>query len=155
MSEIITIELLRPDDKEAIEFCVNYISSAWGYTQEEARSRLSESHFCLVARINNSPIGMVALFPRTKLQTDGTYEPWAAGLYVTEQHRHIGIGQRLQKEMLKQARLKGYPAVYMATDNEPLKLWYHRAGWKVVGKGWENDHTYDVFAFDLKKELNL
>lgn len=150
-----TIELLKLEDEDALRFCSNYLSSAWNETLEEAKARLlkyargENKEFCVIARINGSPVGMMACFPKTKLQTDGVYEPWSAGLYVSEDFRNQGIGERILGRLQQEARSRGYEKVHLATDLEHLKEWYTRLGWCPIGKAWNEGHKYDVFVISL------
>jgi GNAT superfamily N-acetyltransferase len=155
MSTIESIEFLIPEDHDALDFCAAYISSAWSESFEEAQTRLRKyarrenNSFCLVAKIGGTPVGMMAFYQRTALQTDGVYEPWTAGLYVVTHYRNQGIGGRLLARVQEVAREKGYQKVHLGTDKEPLKRWYTRLGWRLVGKAFDTDHQYDVFKYDL------
>ena len=149
------IELLRVDDQIAVEFCAEYLSAAWNESLDAARARLlkyargENREFCCVARIDDVPIGMMACFSRTALNTDGIYEPWPAGLFVTQQWRNRGIGARILVRVQEEARNRGFEKVHLATDKEHLKKWYRRLGWRRVGRAFDEEHDYDVFCFDL------
>jgi GNAT superfamily N-acetyltransferase len=146
-----TIQLLPHDDLEGIEFCSNYLVSAWGISSTEAQERITkyaqqlDKSFCIIAKYQNQPIGMMALFPRTRLTLDGIYEPWAAGLYVSEAFRNIGIGAKILDFLCIQAKLLGYTKVHLATDKDHLKEWYRSLNWHPVGRAFDKDHEYQVF----------
>lgn len=150
-----TIDLLRLEDTPALEFCVQYISQAWNQPVKDTKERFlkcikgDDRQFCLVAKVNDLPIGMMMNCGRTGLQTDGVYEPWCAGLYVVEAYRRRGIGKRLMQRVLDVARQNGFAKIYLGTDKEFLVKWYMRLGWKTVGNAYDGDHHYSVMEFCL------
>ena len=156
MQEEVILELLGGSDETALVFCAEYLAVAWEEPLEEARARLvayaagEHSEFCVVAKIGNKPVGMMACFPKTALQTNGLYEPWSAGLYVIEQYRRHGIGAQVLSRVQQEARERGYDRLHLATDKEHLKQWYARLGWQPIGKAFGSGHDYDVFVIHLK-----
>ncbi len=71
-----SIELLQAGDQDTLEFCVRYLSSAWKKSSEEIRARLlgytagGGKEFCLVAKVDSTPVGMMACYTRTSLKTE-------------------------------------------------------------------------------------
>lgn len=58
--------------------------------------------------------------------------PWFACLYVNEDHRGIGIAERLLDHGLKEANQKGFDNLYLSTD---LENFYEKKGWKHYCEG--------------------
>jgi len=151
----INLNLLTPSDKISIAFCSNYLVKAWGISINEAHERLIkyannvDNSFCIIAKHDNCPIGMMTLFPQTKLTTDREYIPWAAGLYVVESFRRQGIGEQILELLCLKAKEFGYKKVHLATDKENLMLWYKSLVWSQVGKAFDNDHEYQVFRKEV------
>jgi GNAT superfamily N-acetyltransferase len=108
-----SIEHIRLEDLPALEFCTQYISEAWAQPLEETKLRIiryaqsDQAEFCLVAKEDGQPVGMVMNCDRTGLDTDGVYEPWLAGLYVVEAYRSRGVGKRLLQKALEVAQERG------------------------------------------------
>lgn len=158
------IELLRSNDRAAMEFCVDYISTAWNETPEAARQRFlkyadqAEGSFCLVAKNGGTPVGMIVSFSESGPTIDKFYDttsqsfsPWVAGLYVIESQRKMGWGPQLLGKACECLREMKQAKVHLGVEHERLKNWYLKMGWSPVGNAsWEH-HKYDVLAFDLKK----
>ncbi|MBX7136922.1 MAG: GNAT family N-acetyltransferase [Oligoflexia bacterium] len=149
------IELLQHEDQPAIDFCSQYLSNTWEISLQEAHERLvsyalgKDKAFCVIAKIDGLAVGMMTLFPRTRLTTDGVYEPWSAGLFVTEQWRSRGIGRRILEEIIAEAKRRGFPKIHLGTDQDHLKRWYISLGWTPVGRAFDGDHEYEVFQYHL------
>jgi GNAT superfamily N-acetyltransferase len=74
-------------------------------------------------------IGTYAIL-RNDLNSRQDLCPWLACLYVTEEHRGKGIGEKLLDHGLRVAADKGYENLYLTTD---IENYYEKYGWKNSG----------------------
>lgn len=90
------------------------------------------------------PITFVAIEDGVLLGTVGIWRadllsrqelfPWLSALVVNPKYRNNGIGQALQKYVLKYCKENGYKEIYLYTD---LEGYYEKSGWIPFDKGYE------------------
>jgi GNAT superfamily N-acetyltransferase len=69
--------------------------------------------------------------------------PWLACLYVNEPYRGKGLAGQLLQHGLEQARLKGFPLLYLYTD---LEGFYEKKWWNNMGYGYTtSDDKYRIY----------
>ncbi|MCM3620106.1 GNAT family N-acetyltransferase [Sutcliffiella horikoshii] len=74
-------------------------------------------------------IGTYAIL-RNDLNSRQDLCPWLACLYVAEEHRGKGIGEKLLNHGLSVVAEKGYENLYLTTD---IENYYERYGWESKG----------------------
>ena len=62
------------------------------------------------------PAGTCLLVP-SEIDPLHAVSPWLAGLYVAAGHRRFGVGRALVRAIEAQARERGFPRIYLYTDD--------------------------------------
>lgn len=73
--------------------------------------------------------------------------PWLSALYVKENYRNKGIGQKLQDFVLTYCKNTGFSQLFLYTD---IDDYYEKTGWKHFEDGVEYSGNYIKI---YKKEL--
>jgi predicted N-acetyltransferase YhbS len=102
--------------------------------EEECRSLeklLADSidDVALIARVDGVAAG-TCLLVGSEIDPLHDVSPWLAGLYVTPEHRGMGVGSALIRAIEDNARLQGHGHLYLYTDG--AQALYERLGWKPV-----------------------
>jgi GNAT superfamily N-acetyltransferase len=71
--------------------------------------------------------------------------PWVAALYVEEAERGHALGSELLAHGLAEAKILGYPKVYLATDHIG---YYEKYGWSYVGTAYGIGDESRVYAHE-------
>lgn len=100
-----------------------------------------------VALLDDQPVGMVCL-----RETDGirpTYTPWLGSLVVQPAQRGKQIGEALIETVKAQAKLLGYPVLYLLAFDFTIPRWYAKLGWESVGEDTLFGHKVTVMSVAL------
>ncbi|WP_371379709.1 GNAT family N-acetyltransferase [Sporomusa aerivorans] len=85
----------------------------------------------LIAITSDKCVGTVSLV-KNDLTTQTDLSPWLASLYVDENHRKQGIGERLTDKALHIAQEVGITTLFLRTEH--AFVYYKKRGWRFVGK---------------------
>jgi predicted N-acetyltransferase YhbS len=127
----VTILAETPDDALAIERLHERTFGPGRYAKTAYRLREDVSHvmaLSFTARVGTLMVGSVRLSP---IRIGETRALLLGPLTVEPPFRERGIGQKLMKRAMEEARAKGHRLVVLVGD-EP---YYRRAGFKAVAKG--------------------
>lgn len=84
-----------------------------------------DKSFCKLILIEkNELIGFISIFPRD-CEEEKELTPWYATMYVKKEYRKHGYSRILNKEILKEAKNRGFSTIYLKTD---LKNYYDKFG---------------------------
>lgn len=106
-------------------------------TMARARAWLGGgSYVVLLARIDQDPVGFLALYQSYALYTEGTYGT-IPELYVRPAHRSQGIGSALLAESQRFGRVRGWRRLEVTTPPLPqfdrTLAFYQRHGFSISG----------------------
>jgi predicted N-acetyltransferase YhbS len=147
MSRIETF-VLQPSSLE-ISTCAKWRVEAFGdvlktgvEAEEKSLKEFTEdqaTQVALIAELDGVLAG-TCLLVRSELEPCHPVSPWLAGLYVAPEHRRHGVGSTLVQAIEVQARQRGYPRLYLYTDN--AMAYYERLGWSVIDRvDWQGFST--------------
>ena len=78
--------------------------------------------------------------------TNTSLTPWLAGVYVAPEHRSRGVGAKLVRRVINEARALDVRCLYLYTpDAEP---YYTRLGWSVVERTINRGEAVTVMSYD-------
>ena len=101
--------------------------------------------FCkLILVDNNNLIGFISIFPED-CEEEKKLTPWYATMYVKEEYRNNGYSRILNDAILKEAKNRGFSAVYLKTD---LENYYEKFGAIFIKKLKAGEYLY---KFELRK----
>lgn len=106
-------------------------------TEVRARAWLSEgSYLVLLARVDGTVVGFVALYQSYALYTDGVYGS-IPEFYVRPAHRSRGIGTALMAQSKKVGQARGWRRLEVTTPPLPqfnrTLAFYQRHGFRISG----------------------
>ena len=93
--------------------------------------REGELPLTFVAIEGEKLVGTVGLWRCDLISRQDLY-PWLAALYIDENQRGRGLGEKLQQHVIDYARTLGYPQLYLYSA---CKDYYERFGWEYIGDG--------------------
>ncbi len=122
--------------KEFIDIVTKWRLEEWGKdtTFEYIKYHITHSSqkgrvpMTFVALLNDEPVGTVAIWTNDLPARQDLY-PWLASLFVVEEHRNKGIGQKLQQKVIDTLIELQYKEVFLYTDHIN---YYERFGWEFV-----------------------
>lgn len=76
-------------------------------------------------------VGTYSLW-RCDLQSRQDLFPWFGGLYILQEYRGKGIGEKMQEHAKRVLKDNGYDEAYLFTD---IIGYYERNGWEYIGRG--------------------
>ena len=143
---------------EHVSLLASWMFNTWGHynsqsSLEKAQNKLNEHlnedwlPLTMVALENNHPVGMCSLRKNDGIRPD--LEPWLGSLFVEPSHRGQGIGEQLIVEVVKKARILGYPKLYLLAFDSTLPDWYKKLGWQLIGMDELNGHPVSVMEVIL------
>lgn len=101
--------------------------------------------FCkLILVDNNNLIGFISIFPED-CEEEKKLTPWYATMYVKEEYRNNGYSRILNDAILKEAKNRGFSALYLKTD---LENYYEKFGAIFIKKLKAGEYLY---KFELRK----
>lgn len=112
---------------------------------EKVKNNLNKNDFCKLILLNDDElIGFISLFPN---DSDERCDlgPWYATMYVKKEYRNKGYSKILNREILSEAKKRGYKRIYLKTD---LNNYYEKFGAKYMGKLSNGEKLYYI---DLKE----
>ena len=137
------MEALRylPDDDGIVRTIAGWHQATWGHLtgrseagrfHEFDEQRASERiPLTVVAFQGQRPVGSASLLVHD-MDTHPDWTPWLASVYVVPEHRRRGLGERLCRRIVAEARRLGVARLYLFThDQAPF---YARMGWRTVAR---------------------
>ncbi len=99
----------------------------------------------LVATNDDEFLGTASLIADDELPGATEPGPWLAAVYVVPEHRSVGVGTRLVREMMARVSTLGIKAVYLYTDNGAR--WYEAMGWRTLREAQLSGHAVTVMTW--------
>jgi ribosomal protein S18 acetylase RimI-like enzyme len=132
----ITIRLLRLEDLPKIEWHGQFMHFRQMF-QRAYREQVQGDRHCLIATMNNYPIGRLFVLRRQKLMDVPIYKRRALlySFHVMEAFQGLGIGTALLREAethLKEFRF-GFATLAVAKNNHKARRLYEKRGYRIVG----------------------
>lgn len=103
---------------------------------EDMVSAYLKGGYCYVAELDNSVVGIIVLFPKSKVIIE------IKNIAVSEYLQGKGIGSKLIKHGIEAAKEKGFNTVEIGTGNSSISqlALYQKAGFRIIGI----DHDFFV-----------
>ena len=144
-----------PDDAGVQSFvaktCVSYWRRDFPHDTEEwylalyAESLQSQTlPIVLVACMGDEVVGTASLIADDELPGATEPGPWLAAVFVEAEHRRIGVGKALVREMMTRACALQIERLYLYTEN--AVAWYQSMGWHTVRVARLSDHEVTVMC---------
>jgi N-acetylglutamate synthase-like GNAT family acetyltransferase len=76
------------------------------------------------------------------MDTKPELTPWLASVFVAPQYRNQGIGSRLVKQLMQQAKQTGIEAIYLFTPDQVN--FYQKLGWEVFSSEEYRGHSVTI-----------
>lgn len=128
-----------PSDPELVRLIAEWHQEAWGHltgrSVEERIEEFAEQRgsrrvpLTVVARADGKPVGTASLLAED-MDTHADLTPWLASVYVLPSHRRKGIGERLCRRVVEEARQLGFERLYLFTEDR--EAFYRRMGWETL-----------------------
>lgn len=129
----------------------------WGYLTPEAtyemrvagfrsRTAISVIPETYVAVENNAPIGMASLVEHDML-TRMELSPWLASVYVDPEFRNQGVGSRLVRAIMQEARALCLTNFYLFTPDR--MNFYRRLGWRALDQSTYRGEQVTIMVYDV------
>ena len=125
-----------PDDPRVVRTLATWHHGAWGHlTGRSVEIRAQELQrqvgsrqvpLTVVAWLGGVPVGAASLLAED-MHTHRDLTPWLASVFVDAAHRRRGIGERLCRRIVEEARRLGLPRLYLFTEDQAP--FYARMGW--------------------------
>ena len=97
---------------------------------------------------DNSVLGSAAIVSQD-METNPSLTPWLASIYVTPEHRRHGLGRKLVKHVMAQAKHEGINKLYLFTPDK--QNFYLKLGWTKKHTERYHDHEVTVMQVELNK----
>ncbi|NFG24490.1 GNAT family N-acetyltransferase [Clostridium botulinum] len=142
------------DYKENTETIINWLWAEFGneanrdFFESIIKHSLKKNSLPLtfIALSDNELVGTISLWRADLVSRQDLY-PWLSALYVKENYRNKGIGQKLQDFVLTYCKNTGFSELFLYTD---IDDYYEKTGWKHFEDGVEYSGNYIKI---YKKEL--
>ncbi|WP_315078781.1 GNAT family N-acetyltransferase [uncultured Clostridium sp.] len=142
------------DYKENTETIISWLWREFGNETNRDFFQSIIKHSC---KKNSLPLTFIALLDGELVGTVGVWRsdlmsrqdlfPWLSALYVKENYRNQGIGQKLQNFVLTYCKNAGFSEIFLYTD---IDNYYEKFDWKHFEDGVEYSGDYVKI---YKKEL--
>jgi len=150
------IELLA-EHVTAIPTVARWIHSEWGHLLPDATLETYVLDFekrvkrhaipeTLVALENDRVVGTASIV-EDDMSTRKELSPWLAAVYVTPEFRNRGIGSRLVRAAMQEAKMLGVKKLYLFTPDS--MSFYSRLGWKVFGYTEFRGEHVTIMSYEL------
>jgi len=128
------------DVPEHLKTVTSWVYEQWGHHMDglcqgelqtiyAQRMQHDEIPLCLVAELENTPVGTASIV-HDDMPIRPQYKPWMASVYVAPEQRMKGIGSSLVRAIEARASELGIKALYLYTPDR--ESFYARLGWQVV-----------------------
>lgn len=157
------IEILNlKDAQHHLEEVSKWIWTEWG---KDNGSKLEDIIYCskhsinkncipqmYIAKLRNDVVGVVSLWTNDLVYRQDL-TPWMATLYVKESYRNMGVGNKLQRKCLAEAKKLGYEYIYLTTKHDN---YYEKSGWEFLEIAPLGNGRYEkIYKYNLKSDLKL
>lgn len=102
----------------------------WYLDLYEKSSRGPDLPVCLVALVDDRPVGTASLIDDDELPGATEPGPWVAAVFVEPGSRHRGAGAALVAEAVRRGHAMGFDEIFLYT--EAGAPWYEKSGWRIV-----------------------
>ncbi len=130
-----------PADPALVEIIAGWHQETWGHlTGRSHAERIQEFDeqlasdripLTVVAFAAGRPVGSASLLVED-MDTHPDWTPWLASVFVLPEFRRRGIGERLCRRIVAEARRLGVPRLYLFTpDKAPF---YEKMGWQALAE---------------------
>ena len=77
-------------------------------------------------------------------------------IVVSPTMRHVGLGQILVKQLINDARSRGYDSMHLYTelDNKSAKKFYEKAGFREIGRTNRNSGQYILYKLEISQDYD-
>ena len=99
-----------------------------------------------VAIEEGEPVGTASIV-KHDMRTHTELEPWMADVYVIEEKRKQGIGTKLIKKILKEARKQNFGTLYLFTPDK--KSFYEELDWSPFFNEQYRGENVDIMVYNL------
>ena len=145
-----------PRDAAVIETVARWHYAEWGrLTGRTVPMRIAELEpqaesrripLTVVAFLAGVPVGSASLLAED-MHTHSDLTPWLASVCVQSEYRRRGIGERLCRRIVAEARRLAVPRMYLFTvDQAPF---YARMGWLTLGEETYRGETVTLMRLEL------
>lgn len=159
MSEI-EIKILDSDEVN-IQAIASWLFNEWGRhiqgrTLEQVLERIRERvlsstiPLTVIATENGTPIGTASLASED-LDSHKHLTPWLASVYVVPEFRKNGVGSKLCKKIVKEAKRIGIRDLYLFTPDKAD--FYRHLGWIEIDKS--KDKNKEVVVMKYTTSLTI
>lgn len=144
-----------PDDAAVVETIAGWHQDMWGhYTGRSIEERIREFDpqrgsdsipLTVVAFHDGRPVGNASLL-EADMGTHPELTPWLASVYVLASHRRQGVGERLCRRIVAEARRLAVPRLYLYTPDQAR--FYARMGWSELARETYRGETVTIMAIE-------
>ena len=130
------------DHTEYVPILASWFFEEWGHLRpedtlqdyvESVREHLNrdEMPLCLIALDGTTVLGSASL-RRYDMSTRRDLSPWMGSVYVSAEHRRLGVGAELVAAVEEKALKLGFDTLYLWTPDK--EDFYARRGWSVLDR---------------------
>jgi len=99
-----------------------------------------------VASADDTLLGSAMLVAHD-METRLHWSPWLAGVVVSPEHRRRGVGASLVRHATTEARLLGFPTLYLYACS--TEAYYAHLGWQLIERDSYLGAAVSIMSFDL------
>ena len=100
----------------------------------------------LVAFLNDQPVGTASLV-ETDMATPEGFSPWLASVYVSPEHRNLGIGSALVRYTMREVEALGLDKLYLYTPDKVA--FYERLGWVALRNTEHHGRSVTIMGYTI------
>ena len=159
----VALHRVRPDDWAShralrLEMLLNAPDAFWtryadvaGFDEATWRSRIAGQHH-IQARLGDDAVGSVGLFVDAE-EPDDTLT--LVAMYVTAEARGRGVGDRLVRAVLDEARARGRKHVVLevTSGNDPAIGLYERMGFRFTGEAKPHPRRFELTELRMRCDV--
>ncbi len=146
------------DNQEHLDVVNHWLYNQWGHHDkkstekdwlEEKKQKLNNNQLLpirFVALEDGKPVGTASIV-KHDMKTHTELEPWMADVYVIEEKRKQGIGTKLIKKILKEARKQNFGTLYLFTPDK--KSFYEELDWSPFFNEQYRGENVDIMVYNL------
>ena len=147
------------DCTEHVTVLAKWFQDEWGYLSPEIKleDRTTRLHananrksipMTFVAVEGKHPVGSASIV-ECDMDTHSHFKPWLASVYVASDHRNRGIGTKLVMRIIEEAKLHGFPILYLWTPKK--EKFYAKRGWVLIERTTYKNENASVMEYFLKE----
>ena len=143
-----------------IPILATWVQKEWGHLTPEVTYEMRVAKFgqrtelhiipeTYVAIENSAPIGMASLIAHDMLARM-EFSPWLAAVYVEPAFRNKGVGSRLVRTIMHEAKVLGMTSLYLFTPDR--MRFYHRLGWQALERVVYRGESVTIMVYDFSTQ---